>query len=312
LKVKITLPPTAPVAEKKPVNLTAHGITRTDNYAWLRAENWQEAMREPDQLPEPIKSYLTAENNYCNKSMQATEELQQSLVGEMRGRIQEQDEELPMPDGPYAYCERVIEGGEHPIYYRTDRHVQEGDSNEELLLDINVEAREHEYFSDGLAEHSPDHKTLAWSCDTSGAEFYQLFFRNIASGQDSDIVIEDVDSAAWADEKTIYYTRVDENHRPSKVFKHTLGSDPATDKLVYHEKDNRFYCSVDRSRSGKYLFISCGMDDQDEVHFIALDNPGAGLKLIEPRAEGLEYSVEHRVSRIEKTGLISSHIIPVA
>jgi len=296
LKVKITLPPTAPVAEKKPVNLTAHGITRTDNYAWLRAENWQEAMREPDQLPEPIKSYLTAENNYCNKSMQATEELQQSLVGEMRGRIQEQDEELPMPDGPYAYCERVIEGGEHPIYYRTDRHVQEGDSNEELLLDINVEAREHEYFSDGLAEHSPDHKTLAWSCDTSGAEFYQLFFRNIASGQDSDIVIEDVDSAAWADEKTIYYTRVDENHRPSKVFKHTLGSDPATDKLVYHEKDNRFYCSVDRSRSGKYLFISCGMDDQDEVHFIALDNPGAGLKLIEPRAEGLEYSVEHRVN----------------
>lgn len=292
MKPEIKLPSIAPVAEKVQAELTAHGIKRTDNYGWLRADNWQEAMREPDKLPVPIKAYLEAENAYCKEAMQDTEALQQELIGEMRGRIQEQDEELPVTDGPYAYCERNVEGGEHPIYYRTDR---EG-NNEELLLDVNKEADGHEYFSHYLVEHSPDHKTLAWSSDTSGAEYYQMFFRNIASGEDGATVIEDVESAAWANESTIYYTRVDENHRSSKVFRHVLGTDPASDELVYHEKDSRFYCDVETSRSGRYIFISIGTDDQDEVRFIEVDDPDAQLHMIEPRAEGLEYSVDHQIN----------------
>ena len=308
MKLRISLPESAPVAEKIPVEQTAHGITRSDDYAWLRADNWQEAMRDPDKLPHKIKTYLEAENDYCAEAMQYTEQLQEALVAEMRGRIQEQDEELPVLDGAYAYCERYVEGGEHPIYYRTDRSFDhaagkansnvgdKADHNEELLIDINSEAGEHEYFSHYLVEHSPDHKTLAWSCDTSGAEYYRLFFRDIASGQDSATVIEDVESAAWANDSTIYYTRVDENHRTSKVFRHVIGSDPAEDELIYHEKDNRFYCDVERSRSGKYIFISTGMDTQDEVWCIAIDDPESKMQLIEPRSEGFEYSVDHWVN----------------
>ncbi len=301
----INLPLEAPIANKNKTEQTAHGVTRIDDYAWLRAENWQEAMRDPELLPTAIGDYLNAENAYCKASMQGTEDLQQQLVSEMRGRILEQDEELPVPDGPYDYCERYIEGGEHPIYYRTARG--EGRSNslaqaaksatEEILIDINKEASEHEYFSHYLVEYSPDHKTLAWSCDTSGAEYYRMFFRDIATGCDHETVIEDVESAVWADSSTIYYTRVDENHRANKVFRHTLGTDPALDELVYHEKDDRFYCDVDRSRSGRYLFISVGTDDQDEVWFVDLNDPEAKVQLIEARSEGLEYSVDHHINQ---------------
>ncbi len=300
MKPEIRLPANAPVAKKIHTEQSAHGITRSDAYAWLRAGNWQEAMREPDKLPAPIKEYLVAENSYCSEAMQSTEALQQQLIAEMRGRIQEQDEELPLTDGPYAYCERNIEGGEHPVYYRTSRtsgsRPGPDENNEELLLDVNEEAAGHEYFSHYLVEHSPDHKTLAWSSDTSGAEYYRMFFRDIASGKDSDTVIADVESAAWANESTIYYTRVDENHRSSKVFRHVLGTDPVSDELIYHEKDSRFYCDVETSRSGKYIFVSIGMDDQDEVRFIDVDDPDAKLQLIEPRAEGFEYSVDHQAN----------------
>jgi len=295
LKYKIDLPDNAPVADKKPQQHTDHGITRSDNYHWMRADNWQEAMREPDKLPEPVKSYLQAENNYCAEAMLPLAQLQKDLIAEMRGRMREQDESLPESDGTYAYCDRHIEGAEHPVYFRTDRDG----GNEQLLIDINHEAEGHEYFSHDLVEHSPDHKTLAWCCDTSGAEYYRLFFRNIDTSKDSAIVIEDVGSVAWADGQTIYYTRVDENHRPSKVFKHTLGSDPADDALVYHEKDNRFFCDVYTSRSGKFIFIASGMDDQDEVWFIPINAAGDASQsiepqLIEPRSDGLEYSVDHQ------------------
>ena len=143
-------------------------------------------------------------------------------------------------------------------------------------------------------EHSTDHKTLLWSCDTSGAEYYRLFIRDIESGRDSSTVIEDVESAAWADSQTFFYTRVDEDHRTSKVYRHVLGSDPSDDKLVYHEKDNRFFCDVYTSRSGKYVFIATGMNDQDEALFIPVDSLDSAPRVIEPRAEGVEYSVDHQ------------------
>ncbi len=281
-----------PIAEKKPLQCQAHGVRWTDDYAWLRADNWQEAMRDPDLLPVKIKTYLEQENRYCKESMASTESLQKTLVAEMRGRMLEKDDSVPDPYGPYAYSHRYTEGAEHPVFFRTPR---EGGA-EQILIDVNVEAGKFEYFDHGSTDYSPDHKTLAWTCDTSGAEYYRLFFRDMATGVDAEQVIEDVDEVTWAGGETVFYTRVDESHRPSKVFRHTLGSNPSDDVLVYHEKDERFFCSVFSSSSEQYVFIATGMNDQDEVWYIPLNQIDSAPKLIEPRAEGLEYSVDHQVN----------------
>ncbi|MGB7334715.1 MAG: S9 family peptidase [Salaquimonas sp.] len=282
-----------PVAKIETVTNSVHGKTLTDNYNWLRAENWQEALREPEKLPDPIKEYLNQENAYFEKAMADTQLLQEKLIAEMRGRIKEDDQSLPVKDGPYAYRWKYVEGAEHPIQVRAPR---DGGS-EEVLLDVNKEAEGKDYFELGTASVSPDHKILAWSKDTSGSEFYQLTFRVAGSDEDTGSVIADVGSVAWANETTLFYTRVDENHRPSKVYRHTLKTDPKEDVLVYEEKDHRFFCGVGRSRSGDYVFISAGMNDQDEMRFIPTADPNAEPTLVTPRTEGLEYSVEHQGGR---------------
>lgn len=282
-----------PVAEIRPHETKAHGVTMNDHYHWLRAENWQEALREPEKLPSDIKDYLEAENAYYERAMADTWQLQEQLVAEMRGRIKEDDTSLPDKNGPFAYRWKYRTGDEHPVYLRTPR---EG-GKEEVLLDVNREAEGEAYFELGTASISPDHKTLAWSRDNSGSEYYQLVFRKAGEECDTGETIADVGSVAWADDKTIFYTRVDQNHRPSKVFRHRLGTDPDEDNLVYEEPDTRFFCGVGRSRSGKFIFISTGMNDQDEVHFIPTGNPEARPVIIEPRTEGLEYSVEHQGDR---------------
>jgi len=283
-------PAGAPIADTRQNVTEFHNVILKDNYHWLRADNWQEAMREPEKLPEDIKAYLSAENVYYEGAMADTEKLQEDLIAEMRGRIKETDNSVPVQNGEYAYFWKYVEGGEHPIRVRTPRDGGE----EHILLDVNKEAEGQEYFELGTVDESPSHTLLAWSRDTSGAEYYELLFRDLSTGKDMDIYIKDVGSATWANDETLFYSRVDENHRPSKVFLHTVGTDPKDDVLIYEEKDPRFYCGVGRTRSGEYIFISAGMNDQDEMYFIPTSDPSAKPQLVQERTEGLEYSVEHQ------------------
>ncbi len=286
--------PTAapPFAKKRPATCSAHGETWTDDYAWLRADNWQQAMREPELLPGDIKAYLEAENDYYQQAMAGTESLQQELVAEMRARIQERDEAIPDRHGPYLYSYRYNDGSEHPVYFRIP--ADDTNNNEQVLLDVNIEAEQHDYFDHDLVEHSPDHKMLAWSRDTSGAEYFQVHLRDLETGKDSHYVIEDVETLAWANGTTLFYARVDENHRANRIFRHTVGSDPADDVLVFEEHDTRFSCGVDTSISGDYVFITTGMNDQDEVWYVPAAKPDETPTLIEQRTDRLEYSVDHQ------------------
>ncbi len=283
----------APVTNKKQHETNFHGVSLKDDYFWLRAENWQEAMREPDKLPEDIKSYLNAENDYYETAMADTKGLQETLIAEMRGRIKEDDNSVPVKDGPFAYSWKYIEGGEHPIRIRTPRDGGE----EQVLLDVNKEAEGKEYFEIGFVDEDPSHSILAWSRDTSGAEYYSLTFRDLDTGIDRDVEIKDVGSATWANETTLFYSRVDENHRPSKIYRHTLGSSPDEDVLVYEEQDPRFYCGVGKTRSDAYVILSAGMNDQDELRIIPTDNIEADPVIIQERQDELEYSLEHQGNR---------------
>ncbi|WP_310620790.1 S9 family peptidase [Flexibacterium corallicola] len=282
----------APFAEKRPEVLTQHGIERTDNYAWLRADNWQEVMKDPGVLAEDIRSYLTAENDYTNAQMADTQELQEVLFAEMKGRIKEDDSSVPSRDGPYAYGLRYVEGGQHPKFYRTD--AQSSDASEEILLDGDKEAEGKAYFRIAGASHSDDHTRLAWAADDKGSEYFGLRIRDIASGKDLGEIIPDTSGGGvWSACGTyMFYVQMDSNHRPSKLFRHKIGTPISEDVLVYEEKDAGFFMGVGRSQSGRYITIDIHDHETSEVHLIDASAPLSDPILIAQRETGVEYSVD--------------------
>ncbi|AGI67479.1 protease II [Octadecabacter antarcticus 307] len=282
--------PDFPVADCRPLTTQVHGVDLHDDYGWLRAPNWQEAMREPDKLPVDIAAYLNAENAYYDAAMADTTDLQDQLVKEMRGRIKEDDSSVAHKNGPFAYSTRFDGGAEYPLFIRTPRAGGE----DHVVLNVNTQAAAHDYFDLGQTATSPDQKVLAWAADVNGSEFYRLSFRNIENGTDLDYHISDVGSVAWADGQTLFYVRANANHKYNKVFRHTLGSDPADDVLVFSEDDPRYDVDVYRQRSGAFITILTGMNDENEVSVIPTSDPAAAPMLIEPRTQGLEYDIDHQ------------------
>ena len=209
---------TPPRAAKQPTSFTRHGITIADDYAWLRAENWQQVMREPDTLAADIRAYLEAENDYLKHTLADTDTLQTSLFEEMKARIKEDDSSVPSPDGPWSYYSSFVTGGQYPLFCRCPRGGDSGGADEVILLDGNREADGHAYWQLGGLSHSPDHKLIAYAVDTNGSEYYTLRFRNIETGEDLPDVIESTGGMVWAqDSQTIYYIRLDDNHRLSLI-----------------------------------------------------------------------------------------------
>ncbi|MBZ8133116.1 S9 family peptidase [Afifella sp. IM 167] len=279
-----------PRAEKRPVEITHHGHTRQDPYHWLRADNWQEVMRDPSSLDPEIRAYLEAENAWFETEMADTTGLQETLFAEMKGRIKEDDSSVPAPDGPFSYSVRYIAGGQHPLYVRRAREGGE----EEVLLDGNALAAGHAYFKIGGASHSPDHKRLAWAFDDSGSEFYTLQVRNLATGEDiADVIPDTSGGAVWsADGEHLFYVRLDANHRPSKVFRHRLGTGVSQDVLVYEEADPGFFVGLGMTRSKNFIVIDCHTHETSEARLIPADAPESEPMLIAPREDGIEYYVD--------------------
>lgn len=287
------LPP-PPRAERHPKTSTWHGVTLTDDYAWLRADNWREVMRDPMVLDPKIRAYLTEENDYTKAALAHTEALQQTLFAEMKGRIKEDDSTVPSPDGAWAYYVRYREGGQHPIVCRQPR---EGGA-EQIMLDGDALAAGKAYFQLGGMEHSPDHRLLAWSADDKGSEIDTLRVRDLGSGEDpSDIVPEISDSPVWtADSSAFYYVRLDEYHRPSRIYRHRLGTPASDDALVYEEKDSRFFVSLGRTQSGRFADISVHDHETSESWLVDLAVADAKPRLVAARETSVQYDVEHHPS----------------
>jgi oligopeptidase B len=267
-----------------------HGIRRTDDYAWLRAGNWQEVFRDPDVLASDIRAHLEAENAYQEKLMADTTELQAKLFQEMKGRIKEDDSSVPMKDGPYAYGTSFKLGGQHPRYFRTPRDGGE----QAIFLDGDAEAEGHPYFRIGGVGHSSDHKRLLWGFDDKGSEFFTLRVRDLATGADgSDEVPDTGGDGVWtADNTAFFYTRMDENHRPSKVFLHKVGTPASEDRLIFEETDPGFFVSVGGTRDNRWIFISIHDHETSEYRIIPADDPLAEPRIVSPRLTERQYDLE--------------------
>ncbi len=295
------LPP-APRAQRRPVVSTRHGVTLTDDYAWLRADNWRDVMRDPAALDATIRNYLEAENAYSKAALAHTEALQETLFAEMKGRIKQDDSTVPSPDGPHAYYLRYREGGQHPIACRQPRDG----GVEQVLLDGDALAAGKAYFQLGAMAHSPDHRLVAWSADDKGSEYDTLFVRDTATGIDHADVIPDVEgSPVWtADSSAFYYVRLDENHRPSRVYRHWLGTPAADDALVYEEPDDRFFVSLGRTQSGRFADISVHDHETSESWLVDLSAADAKPVLVAAREKSVQYDVEHHPNWLGEDTLV--------
>ena len=282
-----------PVAKRVPTVRERHGDTVTDDYAWLQVKDDTEVI-----------AYLEAENAYTEAQLAHTKDLQAALFEEIRSRIQETDLSVPTRKGPWWWYGKTEEGKQYGISARkpvTNEDEVEPDpaAAEQILLDQNVEAGDSEYFAVGAFDTSPDHNILAWSADRAGAEVYQLRFRDLRTGEDLPDVIEGTYyGTAWAaDSRTFFYTRPDAAMRPHQVWRHVLGTPADSDVLVRQEDDERFFLGIGVTKDERFLVMEMGSKVTSEAWILESSNPTGDFRVVQPREQEVEYSIEHHGDR---------------
>lgn len=276
-----------PLAPKKPHTITQHGQTRVDNYFWLRERDNAQTME-----------YLRAEDDYLQEMTGHTQPLQAALFDEMKGRIKEDDISAPEKVDDYYYYTRTESGKQYPLFCRKHKSL---DAPEEILLDQNALAEGRAFCRMGAFVVSPDHSKLAYSLDEDGSEKCMLYIKDLTQDRllEENIPntygdVYDHSGIAWAnDNQTIYYITLDPSQRPDKLYRHHLGDDPASDRLLYHEADEQYFLFVTKSRSRAYILAWSHSYTADEWHILPADQPEADFRVFQPRQRGLEYSLEH-------------------
>jgi oligopeptidase B len=272
---------TPPTAKKVPHTFQQHSHNLVDEYAWLQ-----------DKSDPEVLAYLEAENAYARSVLEPTEALQEQLYQEMRGRIQEDESSVPARYGGYYYYRRIQAGQQYKVYCRR-KGSPEGP--EEVLVDENALAIGLAYCRVFLMLPSPDNRYLAYSVDTTGSWVFDLYIKDLTTGV---LVAGPIPMTAWgagwaSDSRTLLYTTFNESHRPFQVWRCQVGGDPSQGVLVYHETDDSFNASVQRTRSGAYLLLTSASATTSEVRYLRADQPGGEFQVIEPRFHWREYYVEH-------------------
>lgn len=296
-------PPKPPIAARRPVTTTHHGVTLVDDYAWLKPANWKQAMLDTDLLAPEIISHLEAENAYAEAMMRDVKPLRRKLIREMERRAADEDEDgddsdgqLPHVIGAWAYFTRPVEGKDYEQFCR--RPTEGGKPT--VLIDCNKEARGADYFDLHAATPSPDHTLVAYAFDPTGAEAFTLAVRDIATGRKLGRPINGTSgSFAWsADGQSLFYVRLDDNHRPALVYRHKVGTPDSDDVLVYREPDPAFDVNLTRTPDGGHVLIECEDHVSSQTLIIDGGQATAEPREIAPRATGLRYEVEVRGDRL--------------
>ena len=277
--------PTPPVAKVEPKLDSLHGVVRVDDYYWLR------------QRGNPaVLEYLEAENAYTDAMMEDTKDLQEELYQELVGRLKETDMEVAEKDGDYYYYTRTEQGKQYEIICRKKGSL---DAAEQVLLDENLLAEGHDYLDVGAYRVSPDDHLLAYTVDTNGSEKYTIYIKDLKTGELlSDRVPNVYYSLEWGnDNKTVFYTVLDEAMRPYKLFRHSLGEDYTADEIIYHEGDQAYEMYLSKTKSKRYLLLELESNTTSEIHYLDANRPAGDFRVIHPRQHKMEYSVYHHGDR---------------
>jgi oligopeptidase B len=271
-----------PVAKVVPHPLVIHGETRIDDYFWLKERDNPE-----------VRAYLDAENAYYQARMGGLAGFEDRLFEEIVGRIKKNDDTVPVKSRDYYYYVRFEGEREYSLLCRRKGSL---DAPEELILDANLLAEGHEYFDLGGTAVSSGQNILAYSIDTVGRRFYDIHFKDLATGVVLPDRIEKVTGdLEWAEDgMTLFYTRQDpETLRAYQIFRHRLGTDPASDVLVYEEKDETFSVWVSKSKSRAFLFLGSSQTLSTEVRLVPAARPETAPRIVQAREREHEYWVDH-------------------
>ena len=280
-----------PQLMKKPELKSCHNVTWKDNYSWVHQDNILEVLKDSSKLLPDVRKYLEEENAYTEHHLKNTKEIQKKLFNEIKGRIKLDDESLPYKDRDYEYWTKTTTKGNYTIKLRKKigseeiEEIWDGDKEKENL--------KTKYFGVGDLEVSYNDKYLGYSLDLKGSEYYTIYIRDIKSNV---LVTEKIEETSGGitfslDDKFIYYSKLDEHHRPRKIFRHKLGTSTKDDQLIFEEKSEAFTVGIDISSDEKYFFISTSDHNTSEQYYFGVDEKNPKPKLIKERKKGVIYSV---------------------
>tara|TARA_B100000965_G_scaffold53294_1_gene39856 strand:+ start:307 stop:2382 length:2076 start_codon:yes stop_codon:yes gene_type:complete len=280
-----------PHLRKKPEIKSCHNITWEDNYSWIHQKNILEVLTDKNKLEPEVKEYLLQENKYTEYHLKDTKNLQKKLFDEVKARIKLDDESLPYKDHTYEYWTKTTIEGNYSIKLR--KKIETNKIEEIWNGDKEKEKLGVEYFGVGDLEVSHDDKYLAYSLDTKGSEYYTIFVREIISNK---IITKEISNTSGGitfslDDKYIFYSKLDENHRARKIFRHEIGNHNKTDELVFEEKSEAFTVGINISSDEKYYFITTSDHNTSEQYYFKVDEKKPKPKLIKKREKGILYSV---------------------
>ena len=280
-----------PQLKKKPEIKTCHNITWEDNYSWIHQADILEVLKDNKKLNPEVRKYLEEENSYTDYYLSDTKDIQKKLFDEIKGRIKLDDESLPFRDYEYEYWTKTTSKGNYSIKLRKKiggNNIEEIWNGDEEKEKLNVE-----YFGVGDLEVSFNDKYLGYSLDTKGSEYYTIYIRNINTKK---LVTEKIEETSGGitfslDDEFIFYSKLDENHRPRKIYRHKLGTEPHHDLLIFEEKSEAFTVGISLSSDEKFFFITTSDHNTSEQYYFSVDEKEPKPKLIKERKKGILYSV---------------------
>ncbi len=285
LKMKI------PQLEKKPELKSCHNVTWEDNYSWIHQNNILEVLKDSSKLLPEVRKYLEDENNYTEENLKDTKEYQKKLFDEIKGRIKLDDESLPFKDKNYEYWTKTTTKGNYSIKLR--KKIGSNNIEEIWNGDKEKEKLKTEYFGVGDLEVSYNDKYLAYSLDLKGSEYFTIYVRDIKTNE---IITDKIENTSGSilfslDDRFIFYSKLDENHRPKKIFRHEIGKSIKEDLLIFEERTPAFTVSIGISTDEKYYFINSSDHNTSEKYYFKSNENLPKPKIVRKREKGIIYSV---------------------
>ena len=280
-----------PQLKKKSEIKTCHNMSWEDDYSWIHQDNILEVLKDSKKLNPEVRKYLVEENSYTDFHLSKTRNIQKKLFNEIKGRIKLDDESLPFKDFHYEYWTKTTTKGNYSIKLRKKigtnniEEIWNGDE-EKKKLDV-------EYFGVGDLEVSFNDKYLGYSLDTKGSEYYTIYVRDVETKKIITEIIEETSGSITfsLDDKYIFYSKLDENHRPRKIYRHKLGTKTKDDQLIFEEKSEAFTVGIGLSSDDKYFFINSSDHNTSEQYYFSVDEKNPKPKILKKRQKGILYSI---------------------